>query len=406
MIAICALFCVQLCSCSSSSSAEGIQAVELQSDGVVTLSDVLAHPQLYIDTDIELEGIVQSARLRKVNKDISLMMIKLSPAEDLLQVQGPDPREKYLFINKLRQAEEAFAHSHQKEILIRREQVEEMKRLACELKIVASELEAMGHYFKGRGQSGVAAAIGKVSRGFSTLGDSYFAFEQASLSGSPEDEKMLSREDSKNTMDFERSLKSGAALLLEFSLELRRARDIIEGGLYSFEHKKVLRPQNSFEILTHASILSARSWERHREGDLSKEKSLKSVAKAMKLLGNGGLEINDGLKDLSIILNKTAVKGAYIKGPGLKCAYYGFNGSHLLRCIQKMNSVKRQVVIKISGRLMRSNLREEVNVLWLQAVDFEVDGLKMAFSYGDENGALKNAMNLYDWAESVKKGAD
>ncbi|MCM8533488.1 MAG: hypothetical protein NE330_20135, partial [Lentisphaeraceae bacterium] len=102
--------------------------------------------------------------------------------------------------------------------------------------------------------------------------------------------------------------------------------------------------------------------------------------------------------------SKTAVTTNNDSQDSLKCAYYGFNGSHLSRCINAINRLDRDVAIKITGTLRRSNLREEVDVLWLHASSMEIDGVRIALNYGDENETMRSAMELYEWAEEVEKG--
>ncbi|NQZ60563.1 MAG: hypothetical protein HRT88_24205 [Lentisphaeraceae bacterium] len=370
-----------------------------------TLSKILKHPDIYIERNVTLEGIVQSVDLRKVSKDVTILTLNLSPYENLkiLLGSGSTPK-KYQFMHKLSKAEDAYLQNRYTDILVRRKEADEMRRLACEMKIAADKLNVMEYSFRALNKNGIAAALKKVSKGYSILGDAYFSFHKAAFEGSPELEKGFAEEKLKNIGKFETGLQTGAELFLSFSKDLIKSQEMISQGVYSFEYDSFLKRQSSLEILTHASLVNAASWEKFREGDISGDKSLKSVAAALKQLGDGDGQINEGLKEVSLILEKTAVDGGRTNIPALKCAYYGLNGGHLRRCAKTLKNLKKHIPVKIEGRLVRSNLREEVDVLWLQAKVFEVDGLVIPLEYGDSSSALKGAMDLYDWVEQVEKG--
>ena len=87
----------------------------------------------------------------------------------------------------------------------------------------------------------------------------------------------------------------------------------------------------------------------------------------------------------------------------MRCAYYGFNGSHLNRCAKALRAIGHSPV-KLKGQLIQANLREEVDVLWLQTEKMEIDGMIYSLDYGEESGTLRGAVDLYKWAEDVEGG--
>jgi len=402
------------------------------------LSEIFVYPQLYLDKNTVLEGIIHSVEVRNVHKDVTLFVLELSPAESRKLLTAADPmRDKFIYLSKLRIAEEIFKRITPLNTPIRRADAEEMQHLACEFKIASKQMEGMSYFLEGHGKKDTSQAVAKVSEAYSLFGNAYFLFQKAALlelDGTefqpvalPQSEEVNSDASQKtkkvrellpsidlpsdqveftvgNRGELVRSLNSGAKLVLEVSEYLQWSRTVLLRGLHSFEYEKIFQPGNSYDIMTNASLMVAYSWEAHRAGNAIEAEKHNAVAIALKELGLANKMLNEGIKELSVSLNKTAVHGFYAKAPALKCAYFGYNGSHLVRCAQVLKGLGGDVPVRVRGKLVRSDLREEVNILWLKAENFEVDGLRLSFNYGDESGAMKNAVEVYEWAESVEEG--
>jgi hypothetical protein len=386
-----------------SSSEEYVEPVRnTAGDQVSGLGEVLINPELYLNQELALEGVVQSIKIKKVNKDITLLVMKLTPLESKHLLLKPDPdMAKFRFIEKLRQAEDIYTGARYKNLKIRHHMQKKMKSLACDMNVASEKIEALSHYYSGIGQVNVAATLKTMGKGYKKIGDAYFSFEKVASMSSMGDE-VLPTDQLENVEKFEKALDTGGVHLLDFVTGMAAARDAISNGMYSYP-KQVLNHQRSYEILTFGSSVSAESWEKKKSEDQKGFEVSSVLAEGVKALGEGDKLVNNGLLSLADILSKTAIKAQREKAPALRCAYYGFNGTHLSRCAQALSAVGH-APIKIKGSLIQSNLREEVDVLWLQAEVLEIDGMIFKLSYGEENGTLKDAMNLYNWAEDVKKG--
>ena len=254
------------------------------------------------------------------------------------------------------------------------------------------------------GKAVIAQTMLQLSKGYSDLGESYISFQQAALASSPAVEGLQGNLQKMQVSKFEESLLRASGLMLVFAHELEKTKDLIASGYYSFNSKANLNKNRSFEILTYGSLLKAEAWKQQKSGNEEFFNISKVLSKAVTDFGKGDKKINDALTVLSESLNKTAIISPNESLGSLKCAYYGFNRSHLNRCLDSVNRLDKDVKIKISGTLRRSNLREEVDVLWLHAQQVEIDGVKIALNYGDDGGTMRGAMDLYEWAESVEKG--
>ena len=393
-------------SCSSSSS-HIVESTESENQEMPVfinkkesrLADVFEHPKLFLGSTITVSGQVQSSEVRKLTKHLSLLTFKLSDGPGNVKINT-----RFHFLEKLREAEDLISSSRYKNVRLSAASEKKLYETACDLKIAASRIEALSHYFNGIVNKDVANAMSTLSSGYSDLGESFLAFQKAASASSPAVESNQKNDDQEEISKFEESVLRAGGLMLVFAHELEKSKDMISSGYYSFDAKTNLNLNRSYEILTYGSLLKAEAWKQQKSGNEEYFNVSSLLSKAVVSFGEGNKKINAGLSNLSETLNKTAIRQPSEMSGTLKCAYYGFNRSHLARCLNSVNKLDKNVRIKVSGQLRKSNLREEVDVLWLHAQQIEIDGVKMSLNYGDSGGTVRSAMDLYEWAESVEKG--
>ena len=390
--------------CGSNPAAEETAIDMVESNSDINLKQILEHPQLYVNRDVMFKGVVESVEYRKVNDEISLLTINLTPIEngEILK-NGQTLSDQFLFIEKLREFEDLFTAVRYKNVRIRRHISPKMKQIAYDLKIASSKIEALAFYFEGVDKKAVGQAIHKVADGYQKLGDAFFIFQEAALKSSPGTEAKLSTTELEEVQKFENSLRKGGQLLLDFSVSLAKSKETIIDGNYSFNSSKVLNKQRPAEILTYSSLLDAESWEMKKAALFEPHEISNELSSAVRKLGEGDKLVNEGMTELGDLLNKTAVQLKKDSVPTLKCAYYGYNGSNLKRCVKAIKQMGHSP-IGLNGKLLQSDLREEVNIMWVQANYLNLDGLIYSLDYGDENGTVRKAVDFYNWAESVEKG--
>ena len=398
------LWIIAVVGCSSNPVAEDSTIQMAKQDGGKNLNEILQHPQLYADQDVMFQGVIESVELRKVNKDITLLTFNMTPVENGELLKSSEVlSDKFLFIEKLRQFEDLFTSVRYKDIRIRRHQAKHYQQLGFDLKIAASKIDALGYYFEGEKKMEIAKAIHSVSSGYKRIGDAFFNFQKAALESSPGNEARQSKEELMQIEKFENSIRKGGLLLLSFADNLSAAKELILDGHFSYNSDKALNPQRPAEILTYSSLLRAESWEKEKLVDVEGQKVSEALSVAVKDLGEGDKLVNKGMRQLGNILDKTAVQLKKDRVPTMKCAYYGYNGSHLKRCAKALKQIGHYPV-GVNGLLLQSDLREEVNVMWVNATQLKIDGMIYALDYGEESSTVKGAVELYKWAESVEKG--
>ena len=384
-----------LSGCSSKPVAEEKSLEVLESDGDLKLSTILEHPQLYVDKDVVFQGVVESIDIRKVNKDITLLTLMLTPVENGEFLKTSNMlSEEFRFIEKLREFEDLFTAVRYKNIRIQRHKSTYMKQLAIDLKIAANRIEALAYYFEGLQRSDIASCIHTVSKGYVSLGDAFFKFEQAALESSPGTEAKMDPPYKEQVEKFEANLRKGGRLLLDFASDLSNSKEMLLDGHFSYDSKTVLNKQKPAEILTYSSLIKAEAWEKEKAGILEEKSVNTAMALAVKDLGEGDRLLNKGMSSLGNILAKTAVQLKKESVPTLKCTYYGYNGSNLKRAVSALKAMAHHP-ISLHGTLLQSDLREEVNLMWVKANLLNIDGLVYSLDYGDESGTVRKAVDFY-----------
>jgi len=398
------LWMIAFVGCSSNPAAEESTIQLTKKDSGKSLNEILQHPQLYVDQDVMFRGVIESVEIRKVNKEITLLTFNMTPVENGELLRSSDAlSDKFQFIEKLRQFEDLFTSVRYKDIRIRRHHAKHFQQLGFDLKIAASKIDALAYYFEGEKKTEVSKAIHSVAKGYKQIGEAYFNFQKAALESSPGSEAKQAKEELSKIEKFENSLRKGGLLLLGFAESLSASKELILDGHFSYSSDKALNHQRPAEILTYSSLIRAESWEKEKAVDVEGQKVAKALAVAVKDLGEGDKLVNAGMRSLGNILDKTAIQLKKDRVPTMKCAYYGYNGSHLKRIAQALQQIGHYPV-GVDGLLLQSDLREEVNIMWVNATQLNIDGMIYALDYGEESSTVKGAVELYKWAESVEKG--
>ena len=382
----------------TSCQTEGLIKTNTPSEELVEL---LTYPELYYGKETILEGLVKSVNVRNINKDLAILVIKLVPQENptVKKKKVDETAEKFPFHQIMKEANELFSCLPSVAIGLNKSSAPGLEDITYEFKFAARRLEAFSYLLSECNKQETAEAFTKIASAFAQTSDAYITFKNISLIP----DIQVSRSE-----NLENKLYTGAQLLNDVADGLLNSKYLLMKGLYTFEYEKIFNPHTSFKLQAHSSMLAAQSWTELRLGNKQYHTKLQSLSHAFDQLAQANKKLNDGISDLGKALNKTAISWSQAKDPALKCAYFGYNGSHLVRCSQllaSLNSTNAQIPIKIKGKLIRSDLREEVNVVWFQAEGFEVDGLKLSLNYGDESGAMKSTVELYEWVEDVEKGS-
>ncbi|MDD7984127.1 hypothetical protein PQO01_04065 [Lentisphaera marina] len=364
------------------------------------LGSVLENPNVYLNKTLSLKGMLDAVEFKKLGKHTHLVSFKFIPEERIDEwAQIRYDAEKYTFITRLQEADKSFTSHKDVDLYIRPDAAKKMALMAHDFKAASQEVKAMGYVLSGLGKDSLSLGVDQIAKAFEKLGEGFFALEAAAKKGDLEDLK--DEKVQKKCEEFEESLLSGGRILLRLSKQLQTSQILLTKGLHSFDYENRLSLKNSYAILTQASMIRAHAWYRRQEGKTSQAEMSLALAEALTFVGEGNKTLHLGFKELAVELDKTAVKYALKAGPALQCAYVGYNRSHLDRCSKKLQQVPGNIPVTITGTLLRSNLREQVGVLWLNLNSFEVDGFSMLFPFDDKSSSEIKASDFYEWMEGV-----
>ncbi|WDE96106.1 hypothetical protein PQO03_10310 [Lentisphaera profundi] len=395
-----------LCSCASKD--EGSSEVVKIEDKVKmaekadksVLGSVLENPDIYLNKTLSLKGMLDAVEFKKIGKHIHLVNFKFIPEERIDEwAQIRYDAEKYTFITRLKEADKSFTSHKDVDLYIRPEAAKKMAAMAHDFKAACQEVKAMGYVLSGLGKDSLSSGVDEIAEAFEQLGDGFFALEAAANKG--KEAAIEDKELKEKCEAFEESLLSGGRILLRLSKQLQTSQILLTKGLHSFDYENRLSLKNSYAILTQSSMIRAHAWYRRQEGKVQQAEMSLALAKALTFVGEGNKTLHLGFKELAVELDKTAVNYALKAGPALRCAYIGYNRSHLDRCSQKLKQVPGNIPVTITGTLLKSNLREQVGVLWLKLNSFEVDGFSMLFPFNDKSSSEIKASDLYEWMDGV-----
>ncbi|EDM25007.1 hypothetical protein LNTAR_03729 [Lentisphaera araneosa HTCC2155] len=366
------------------------------------LGSVLENPDVYLNQTLSLKGMLDAVEFKKLGKHSHLVSFKFIPEERIDEwAQIRYDAEKYTFITRLQEADKGFTSHKDVDLYIRPEASKKMVNMAHDFKAASQEIKAMGYVLSGLGKDSLSSGVDQIAKAFEQLGDAFFALEAAAKKGNEEDLK--DEKVQKKCEEFEEALLSGGRILLRLSKQLQTSQILLTKGLHSFDYENRLSLKKSYAILTQASMIRAHAWYRRQEGKTTQADMSLALAEALTLVGQGNKTLHLGFKELAVELDKTAVNYALKVGPALQCAYLGYNRSHLERCSKKLQQVPGNIPVTITGTLLKSNLREQVGVLWLKLNSFEVDGFGMLFPFDDKSSSEIKASDLYEWMEGVKE---
>jgi hypothetical protein len=366
------------------------------------LGSVLENPNVYLNKTLSLNGVLDAVEFKKLGKHTHLVSFKFIPEERIDEwAQIRYDAEKYTFITRLQEADKSFTSHKDVDLYIRPESAKKMATMAHDFKAASQEVKAMGYVLSGLGKNSLSSGVDQIAKAFEQLGEGFFALEVAAKKGEGvdlKDEKVQ-----KKCEEFEESLLSGGRILLRLSKQLQTSQILLTKGLHSFDYENRVSLKNSYAILTQASMIRAHAWYRRQEGKRTHAEMSLALAEALTNVGEGNKTLHLGFKELAVELDKTAVKYALKAGPALQCAYIGYNRSHLDRCSKKLQQIPGNIPVTITGTLLKSNLREQVGVLWLKLNSFEVDGFAMLFPFDDKSSSEIKASDLYEWIEGVEE---
>ena len=375
----------------------------------LSIDEVLSHPEDHIDRNVTIIGVVDELQLKKNSKGFRILGIDLRDTNNTIPVENV--KENIIRLNVLEQLNsigELLVQSAQ-DIELSSLEVTVFEDLSYDLKINGNRIRALGNFFRSKEKLKVGDDLELIADGFLKLGDAFYSF--SNLAAEYELEASIEQVDilpninvqKNDTNDFQDTIKTVCNELSDLANTLIENRSQLLSGNLVIGHNNSSNSQG-YALLSIGDMFEAKRWESKKSHAEISEHQFDVLSSGFNLVGLGVKDIYSGYRELG--------KGVTLKAggtvtrkidayPTLKCAYIGYNKFVLNDCESKVKQLGENGVVTVRGRLVRGNLHEQLNLLWLKMESVTVDNLTIDLAHNETSPTWRNLTNLYDWVKET-----
>ena len=374
----------------------------------LSVNDVLQNPELHINKKISIVGTVNNLQLKKSSKGYRVLAVDLRDKGNTIHVEGE--KEFGVRLNILEQVDsisELLVQSAQ-DIDLSSLEVAIFQDLSYDLKINGNRIRALSNFLRSKDKLDIGDDFELIGNGYLKLGDAFYSFSNLILENKPE----FSLEQVEVTSDitipnaktnsFQDTIKSVALELSNLANLLIENRSKLVSGELAFD-REMNYTNKGFSLLSIGDMFEAKHWESKKNQEEISGEQFDILSKGFTLVGNGINDVYTGCKDLGekLTIRVEPIKVNVVECPTVKCAYVGYNKFVLRDCERKVNQLGRDDVITVRGRLVRGNLHEQLNLLWLKMDSVTIDDLTINLAHNESNSTWRNLSNIYDWVKET-----
>jgi len=374
-----------------------------------TVDSIIANPTPYLNRDVTVSGIVRNVETEKHAKGLTVLTMEVKDVSSLnVEIDADENRPQLLFADHLRSTADHLRTAVTDYQMVPVD-VEAFEQLSYSLRIAGSKVSALSHYFRAQDMMNTGDAVEQVAKGYFEFGEAFATIAEIGKEtpATIELEKSVIEDDVVTTVEetkaFQDNMISAASELLRIAELLIDQRRQLSSAEVLFEYRSITR-NIGYTLRSVGDILEADAWAFRKTRNRDAEKDYREISRAFRLLGEGITNINGGFRDLGEKLAARYEPGVMRDDsfPTLKCAYIGYNKDILRDCAAKVDQLGGKDPIIIHGRLHKGNLREQVDLLWLNMHSVTLDGLTINLAYDDETSTRKNLQSFYGWAKDIE----
>ena len=375
----------------------------------LSVDDLLMNPETHIDTSVTVVGVVDDLELKKSSKGYRILGIDLRDEKNTTLVE--ERKESFVRINLLGHLEsigKLLVQSSQ-EIELSSLEVTVFEDLSYDLKINGNRIRALGNFFRSKEKHKIGNDVELIANGYLKLGDAFYSFSNLAVENNPGSDieqvdilPNISVENSEAN-HFQDTIKLVCHELSNFANTLIENRNgLLRGDVVI--GNDTASASKGYALLSIGDMFEAKRWESKKSRAEISEHQFDVLSKSYSLMGEGVNDMYDGYQELGkgIMIktdeSETPIKFIY---PTLKCAYIGYNKFVLNDCENKVRQLGDNGVVTIKGRLVRGNLHEQLNLLWLKMESVTVDNLTIDLAHNESSSAWRNLTNFYDWMKET-----
>ena len=375
----------------------------------LSIDDVLSNPKDHIDKNVTIVGVVDDLQLEKSSKGYRILGIDLRDKNIAIPVV--EKKENLARINVLDQLNsigELLVQSAQ-DIELSSLEVTVFEDLSYDLKINGNRIRALGNFFRSKEKLKVGDDVELIANGYLKLGDAFYSFSNLAVENKPESEfeqiDVLPNIDIGNTgvNDFQGTIESVCNELSNLANTLIENRNQLLSGDLVIGHDASSNSKG-YALLSIGDMFEAKRWESKKNHAEISEHQFDVLSNGFNLVGDGVNNIYNGYYKLGkgvTIKVETAETLGTAHYPTLKCAYIGYNKFVLNDCESKVKQLGDNGIVTVRGRLIRGNLHEQLNLLWLKMESVTVDDLTIDLAHNETSSTWRNLTNFYDWMKET-----
>jgi hypothetical protein len=346
----------------------------------LSVDEIVSTPSTYINQNISVVGFVSDVSIHEATDDITLLSIELAGT-----ISKDSPVNSSIILSDaLNDASNIIVSSEEGFFL--NLPPEELRLMRYKLLSESSKLKALSYYL-------LSYDMNRAAQGCSDLSKAYKGFAKAYEHLIDNRVRIEEGSGLKLSLGSANPLIASFESLIGLSNSLVEYRDEIALGhsviAYNDETNKVANI-----ILSRGHILRSESFNMA----MNDEDTHRVDAEASFLIGFGE-SINSAVKSVEM-MSRDVPKEVQSFSTFLDCYHYGYNDWLLEYCSELIN---REVPLRVVlyGTLVKGDMREKIDVLWLNVSYVEVDGMIIDLSYNDRSSTSVKIKKLYNWAQDL-----
>lgn len=378
-----------------------------------TVGNVLADPVPHINHDVAISGLIETTGIKQVSRNLSVLTLEVKDiSATALQIEAPPPAGQDAVAMRLDRGAELLGDAARqvRHVHFQALAADPIERISYDLQSASSQMMALSLYYQSRKMPDIGAAIKRISDGYRQVGEAYITIANVSRGTSatsdlPDTPKLQPLVvDAEPTKEFQGAILQAARELLDAADFLIEHRDQIDSPDLRYDYA-ALSTEIGLSLHSVGHLLAAEAWQYRKNREPQLEQDFQDMSEVFVQLGSGITNINDGFRELGVVLH-AAFPTIVFQDDGtvtLRCAYVGYNEDMLRNCQLKLDQLNNRDPVIVHGRLLRGNLMEEMDLLWLRMDSVTVDGMTINLGYKDDSSSRRNMASLYDWAKTIEE---
>ena len=376
----------------------------------VSIDDLLTNPDAHLNKNIILSGVVDDLKLKKSSKGYRILALDLRGTPQSEEVPQPNTIDRVVELNLLEQLESIgeMLVTSTRDIELSSLEVTAFEGMSYDLKINGTRIRALSNFFRSKELFDIGKDVELIANGYLKLGDAVYSFSNLILESKPDllveqidlrPELEINENNANSFQDAIRTACDGLSTMAEVLVENRYK--IVNGEFVLISDDT--SNSNGYSLLSIGDLFEAKRWESKKNDAKMSEHQFDILGKGYTLVGHGISDVYNGFTELGdkLTVKVEPTSKQIVDFPTLKCAYIGYNRYVLKDCESKVKQLGNDGMVTVRGRLIRGNLHEQMNLVWVKMESVTVDDLTINLAHNESSSTWRNLSSFYDWVKET-----